>query len=145
MPDKPRVYLSGGFQSEWQTKVIAGCGEDFVFYNPKDKSETYQKDLTEEEKERQEKSQRPCHWWAWDIYAIRKADIVFVYQEDYRPKLLGPGNILELGMAIALNKLIIFVNELDHRYFNQFSDLGFPTFKTLDEGIQYLKSCKFLK
>ncbi len=48
-------------------------------------------------------------------------------------------------MAVALNKLIILVNEIDHRYYTQYEALpNVVYYDTLDRGIDYLKACDTL-
>ena len=149
--DKVRVYLAGGFHTDWQKRVIKECGfDDFYFLNPLEK-ETDNKtkqwkniSLTEEEKEERSKLATQATYWFSDKLAVQKADIIFCYLEDYRPKLLGTGMIFELGMAFALGKFVILINKIEHRYYREFEHL-FTSFKTLEEGIEYLKKQSWLK
>jgi len=145
------VYLSGGFHSDWQKTVMDACkGLPIHFLNPLEKEtdpETKQwknKPLTEEQKEEQDKDRRQSPWWPMDKLAVEKADVVFCYLEDYRPKLLGTGAVFELGMAYALNKLVIIVNKVDHRYYREFERL-FTSYNTLFNAIEALKKCAWLK
>ena len=40
--DKVRVYLSGGFHTDWQNQVMKSCeGKDFYFLNPLEKESKY--------------------------------------------------------------------------------------------------------
>ena len=148
------VYLSGGFHSDWQDVVMDACkNEPINFLNPLEKEKKFIKehgaekwqniDLTEEEKEEKDKARRQSPWWYQDKLAIEKADIVFCYLEDYRPKLLGTGTVFELGMAFALGKLVIVVNQIEHRYYREFERL-FTSFPTLVEGVEHLKKCGWL-
>jgi len=148
---KVRVYLSGGFHSDWQNRVRESVGtDDFYFLNPLEK-ETDPKTkkwknlpLTEEQKEERSKGLKQSPWWQQDKLAVEKADVIFCYLEDYRPNLLGPGAILELGMAYALGKAVILINNIEHRYYREFEHI-FVSFKTLEEGIAELKKMSWLK
>jgi nucleoside 2-deoxyribosyltransferase len=149
--EKVKVYLSGGFHSNWADRVIAACDpEQFLFLNPlekeKDPATNAWKNLplAEEEKEARSKAQTQSPWWPCDKLAVAKADVIFCYMEDYRPKLLGTGAIFELGMAYAFGKLVILVNRVEHRYYREFEHV-FTSFKSLDEGIEFLKKCSWLK
>ena len=62
MSERVRVYLSGGFHTDWQDKVMEACGDEkFLFLNPLEKEKAFIKEqkaekwkniaLTEEEKE----------------------------------------------------------------------------------------------
>jgi len=148
---KVRVYLSGGFHTNWQNQVMKACGdEEFLFLNPLQK-ETNKKTktwknlpLTETEKEKRSQNMRQSPWWQQDRRAIEKADIIFCYLEDYRPELLGTGAIFELGIAYSLGKMVILINNIKHRYYREFERI-FISFKTLEKGIEHLKKCSWLK
>jgi len=153
--EKVRVYLSGGFHSDWQDVVMKECGDEkFYFLNPLEKETKFIEEqkakkwkninLTEEQKEEKSKQQTQSPWWEQDRLAIEKADVVFCYLEDYRPKLLGTGTIFELGMAFALGKVVIVVNKIEHRYYREFEHL-FVSFKSLEEGIAALKKMSWLR
>jgi nucleoside 2-deoxyribosyltransferase len=145
MKNKIRVYLAGGFHSAWAKRVQKECGdEDFTWMNPIVNVTPGYLPLSEQEKEERSKKQRQCPWWPQDRLAIQKSDIIFANLEDYRPNLLGTGNIFELGMAYAWSKLVILVNQIEHRYYREFEHL-FISFKTLGEGIEFLKKCYWLK
>ena len=78
-----RVYLCGGFHSLWQEEVmksVEDVSDFFYFYNPKDKE-----------------LERPEEYWQWDLQAIKKSDIVFVYFEEWMAKKCGAGTIAEFG------------------------------------------------
>jgi len=152
---KVRVYLSGGFHTDWQLQVMGAVGtEKFYFLNPLEKESKFIKELgatkwkninlTEEEKEERSIKQRQCPWWQQDKLAIQKADVVFCHLEDYRPKMLGGGGIFELGMAYMLGRAVILVNKIEHRYYREFERL-FISFKTLEEGIEELKKFSWLR
>ena len=36
MGQQPKVFLSGGFRSNWQKRVIEQLGDDFIFFNPRE-------------------------------------------------------------------------------------------------------------
>jgi len=143
--NKVSIYLSGGFHSDWAEKVRKETGEeDFNFLNPIKNVSSGYLELSEEEKEEKSRNARQCLWWPQDKLAIEKADIIFCYLEDYRPAILGTGMIFELGMAYALGKMVILINKIEHRYYREFEHL-FISFKTLEEGINFLKRCNWLK
>lgn len=148
--ERVRVYLSGGFHSDWQGVVMKECGDEkFYFLNPLEKEVGKDRKwknihLTEGQKEERSKANTQAPWWQQDKLAIEKADVVFCYLEDYRPKLLGTGTIFELGMAFALGKVVIVVNRIEHRYYREFEHL-FVSFKSLEEGIAALKKMSWLR
>ena len=127
-----RVYLCGGFHSNWHEQVERGVSAVkylFRFYNPKDKEMV-----------------RPEEYWPWDLQAIRKSDIVFAYFEKWCKEKCGAGAISEFGYAVGQNKLVILVNEVDHRYFTQLK--YWPNvvyFEKLEDGIAYLRQCRWLR
>lgn len=117
------VYLAGGFQSNWQDKVIKQCRE-FKFKDP-----------------RLHNIQQPEDYTDWDLEAVFESDYLFAYMEDSNPG--GYALALEIGYAKALNKKIIFVEDIlsdnrNHR-FNMVRACADFTATTLDEGIKALK------
>jgi nucleoside 2-deoxyribosyltransferase len=143
-----RVYLAGGFHGDWHKYVISRCDEEapgvFVFLNPLiswQKSGDEHK--SEELKEAEDKDKTQSIWWPPDKYCVRVADIVFIYHQDYRPHMLGTGEVFEAGMAYALDKFVICVNEIDHRYYRNISRV-FPNFLTLKEGVDFLIGCAWV-
>ena len=124
---KPRVYLAGGMKSDWHEKVIEQCGNDFIFYNPKlhllDKGSEYT---------------------VWDLHHVRQSDILFAYLEESNPS--GIGLSLEIGLAIGLNKTVIFIDEkseMSEEYQSRFKILrnaASITLNNLDDGITLLQS-----
>jgi len=127
-----RVYLCGGFHSTWHDQVEKGINSVehlFQFYNPKE-----DKNFT-----------RPEEYWPWDLLAIRKSDIVFTCFEEWMANKCGAGAIAEFGYAVGQGKLVILINEIDHRYFTQLK--YWPNvvyFEELEEGIRYLRQCRRL-
>jgi nucleoside 2-deoxyribosyltransferase len=124
---KPQVFLSGGFKSNWQAKVIEKCENNFTLYNPRTHG------LPDSRK-----------YTAWDIHHIKKSDIVFAYMENSNPS--GYGLTFEVGMAYALNKTIILVDEKSpnddwfKKYFELVRISSNIILGNLDEGIEYLNS-----
>ena len=122
---KPKVYLSGGFKSNWQEKVITALGNRCTFFNPR----AHQ---LESDKE----------YWVWDIHFVKECDIVFAYMEANNPS--GFGLTFEIGLAYALNKTIILIDEKSNvdknfnRYFKIVSNSTQIFFDSLDEGINFL-------
>jgi nucleoside 2-deoxyribosyltransferase len=126
MNNKAKVFLSGGFKSNWQSKVIQELGDNFIFFNPRehglDKSDLYT---------------------TWDIHFVRECDIIFAFMEESNPS--GFGLAFELGIAYALNKTIILIDEKSlknkdfSRYFKILYKPSGVVFDSLEEGINYLK------
>lgn len=147
------VYLSGGFHGNWRDRVMQACeGLPITFLDPLAKElgpDGKWKNIhkTEDEKEYLEVKESQATFWYCDKLAVKKSDIIFVYFEDYgreEGKLRGTGDVFEAGMAFMLDKLVICVNEVDHRYFKMLEKL-FISFHNLDDGIKYLKeSCSWL-
>ena len=122
----PKIYLSGGFRYNWQSKVINSLGDSCIFFNPREHQ-------LESDKE----------YWTWDIHFVKECDIVFAYMEANNPS--GFGLTFEIGLAYGLNKTIILVDEKSklevefERYFKIVSNTANARFDNLDAGIEYLK------
>jgi len=145
-----RVYLAGGFHTPWDLKVMTAVQarepNKFFFLNPRsgwtEKSSGIH--LTDEEKEVIDKAEDDFPtYWNVDALAVKSCDVMFANLEDYRPKLMGPGVILELGMAYAFRIPAVVVNQVDHRYYRAISKLFDPA-RTLDEGIEKLLQYSWL-
>jgi len=123
---KQKVYLAGGFRSNWQDKIISELSDNFDFLNPRDHG------LTE-----------PNLYSAWDIHYVRNCDILFGYMELTNPS--GYGLAFEIGLASGLNKTIILVDEKSDssiEFANYFKLVRFPcsaTFNNLPQAIDFLK------
>jgi nucleoside 2-deoxyribosyltransferase len=124
----PRVYLAGGFRSDWQQRVIDECDEGFTFFNPKEHG-----------------LEKSVDWYStWDLHHVKNADIVFAYMERDNPS--GYGLSLEVGYARAFGKTIILVDEKSahsptfDRYFKIVRFASNVVFDNLNEGICYLKA-----
>lgn len=121
-----KVYLSGGFKSNWQSTVIELLEDKFIFFNPRDHG-LNQSDF----------------YTTWDIHFVKECDIFFAYMETSNPS--GYGLSFELGIAYALNKTIILVDEksgVDASFARYFKILHKPSgvvVNSLNEGIEYLK------
>ncbi len=127
MSYKAKVFLSGGFKSNWQQDVVDQLGNDFLFFNPRshglDNSEQYT---------------------TWDIHFVKECDIFFAYMEKSNPS--GYGLAFELGLAHAWNKTIILVDERsssDESFANYFKILYKPSgvvVSRINEGIEILRT-----
>jgi hypothetical protein len=124
---KPKVYLSGGFASNWQQRLIDSLAGGFIFFNP-----------------RAHQLPDSRQYWTWDVHFIKQCDILFGYMEKTNPS--GYGLALEVGLAASLNKTIILVDERSptdphfKKYFDIIHSTAHITFPNLDQGIQYLKN-----
>lgn len=127
MYNKPKVFLSGGFKSNWQKNVRDAFANDFVFFNPKEHG------LVDS-----------VHYTVWDIHFVKECDIFFAYMEDTNPS--GYGLAFELGVAYALNKTIILIDERSlkddqfARYFKIVHKPAGVVFRSLAEGIDFLRT-----
>lgn len=123
---KTKVFLSGGFKSNWQSKVIEALGDKFIFFNP-----------------REHGLEHSDFYTTWDIHFVRNCDILFAYMEATNPS--GFGLSFELGVAYALNKTIVLIDEKSktdmqfERYFKIMHKPSGVVLSSLDEGIEYLK------
>jgi hypothetical protein len=71
---KQMVYLAGGFHGEienknWQQYIKDKLNDHFIFFDPR------QKEFDKKEQNRMTFKE----YTTWDLWAIRTADIVFVY------------------------------------------------------------------
>lgn len=124
-----KVYLAGGFHTNWQEKVIESLKDkrEISFSNPKDhgllKSNQY---------------------YLWDTLHLEKCDIVLAYLEKTNPLALGL--IFELGYARGLGKKVVLVDEkseYDSEYAKQFKFAKESVdiiLEDLEEAIKFLES-----
>jgi nucleoside 2-deoxyribosyltransferase len=128
-----KVYLAGGFRTDWQNKLKELDG--FIWLDPK-------------EKERPNGVVIPMtvnEYGTWDLHFVKQSDIVFVYAERTNPSCIGLA--VEMGYAKGIGKTIILVLEPNHETIKdnylQFLKKGANiTFETLKDGIDYLQSFK---
>jgi len=127
---KAKVFLSGGFKSDWQSKVIEQVGDKFIFFNP-----------------REHGLEHSDFYTTWDIHFVRECDILFAYMEESNPS--GYGLAFELGVAYSLNKTIILVDEKSKgeqtfaKYFKILHKPSGVALTNLSDGIDYLKKFSF--
>jgi len=130
--EKQRVYLAGGFKTDWADRVKA-CSNNFQWINPKDKEFTAGRRVVLDVNE----------YGTWDLHFIKQSDIVFVYVERTNPSCIGLA--CEAGYAKGLGKTVITVLEPNHETLKD-SHLAFITqvsdivFETLEAGVDHLKS-----
>jgi nucleoside 2-deoxyribosyltransferase len=123
---KAKVFLSGGFKSNWQSKVIEELNDKFIFFNP-----------------REHGLEHSDFYTTWDIHFVKECDILFAYMEETNPS--GYGLAFELGVAYSLNKTIILIDEKskgEATFANYFKILYKPSgviLTNFSEGIEYLK------
>lgn len=129
---KQRVYLAGGFKSDWAKTVEDSC-DGFLFINPKKK----------EFNDNGRVVMNVDEYGVWDLHYIRSSDIVFVYVEKTNPSCIGL--CCEAGYAKGIGKTVITVLEPNHEtikdsylsFITQVSDI---VFSSLEDGVNYLKS-----
>ena len=124
-----KIYLAGGMKSGWQEKVKSVGPAEARYLDP---CHHYLQD------ERQ--------YTAWDLYAIRACDVLFVYFEANNPS--GYGLSLEVGFAHALSKTIVLVDEktaadpVTGQRLGMLRTVADVVFVDLDSGIEFLHSLK---
>lgn len=123
---KAKVFLSGGFKSNWQAKVMDAANDKFIFFNP-----------------REHGLEHSDFYTTWDIHFIKECDILFAFMEESNPS--GYGLAFELGVAYSLNKTIILIDEKSKgeptfaKYFKILYKPSGVVLSNLVEGIDYLK------
>lgn len=128
---KTKVFLSGGMKSvDWQNKVIKNIdSKDFIFFNP-----------------REHNLNDPKEYTSWDLFYVKKCDILFAYISSDNPS--GFGLTLEVGYAKGLDKLIILIDEKsinDQKFAANFKivrESSTMTFDNLEDGIEFLKKIR---
>ncbi len=126
---KQKVYLAGGFKSDWQDLVKKNI--DLIWLDPKVK----ERDVREQEPMTLEE------YGTWDLHHIKQSDIVFVYCETTNPSCIGLS--VEAGYAKGLGKTVILVLEKNNltirdRYLDFLKTVSDIVFDDLDSGIKFL-------
>ena len=94
-----KVYLAGGMRGTWHDEVMAALPQN-EYLDPRTHGLTDEREYT-----------------AWDLSAVRQADVVFACMTMDNPS--GYGMNLEVGYAAAFGKTIIFVDAkspIDERF-----------------------------
>ena len=126
-PQQPlkRIYLAGGFRSNWQAQVAVRLAGLFELLDPSAHN-----------------IQDPVEYTRWDLEAVREADIVLANMEASNPG--GYSLALEVGYAKALGKRIYLVDQIHEplvkRYFEMVRQCSDGVFPTLDEALDHLVS-----
>ncbi len=125
MPPPRKIYLAGGFRTNWQAQVVVRLEGSYELLDPSAHN-----------------IQDPAEYTRWDLEGVRQSDIVLANMEASNPG--GYSLALEVGFAKALGKRIFLVDQVEdpsvRRYFEmvrQCSELVFPT---LGEAIDHLLS-----
>jgi nucleoside 2-deoxyribosyltransferase len=129
---KQKIYLAGGFKSDWANEVKK-CSDNFQWINPKDK----------EFKNGERIVMNVNEYGKWDLHFIKQCDILFVYVERTNTSCIGL--CCEAGFAKGLGKTVITILEPNHEtlkdaylsFITQVSDI---VFEDLESGVNYLKS-----
>lgn len=127
MPHLPlrKIYLAGGFKSNWQAQVAASLAGAFELLDPS-----------------AHKIQDPAAYTHWDLESVRQSDIVLANMEATNPG--GYSLALEVGFAKALGKRIFLVDQIEdpsvHRYFEMVRQCSERVFPTLVEALDHLSS-----
>jgi nucleoside 2-deoxyribosyltransferase len=127
--NKLKIFLSGGFKSNWQNNIVEKYNDDFIFFNP-----------------REHGLDNPEQYTTWDVHFVKECDILFAYMEETNPS--GYGLAFELGLAYGLGKTIILIDEkskkddLFSRYFKILHNSSNVVFDNFEDGIKFLDTFK---
>lgn len=120
-----KVYLAGGFKSNWQAQVAASLAGSFELLDPSAHN-----------------IQDPAEYTRWDLEAVHQSDIVLANMESSNPG--GYSLALEVGFAKALGKRIFLVDQVEDpsvkRYFEMVRQCSERVFPTLAEALDHLSS-----
>lgn len=136
------VYMAGGMRNPWWLDVaelvrVRGgeCverlfqeGPVFDMVVPALRREFTQEALKREEDE--------YEYTAWDLWQIRRADIIFAYHAPDDPG--GQGLAAEVGFAHALGKTVIFVDAQEHKYMGLVRVMADVLVPTMQDGVDVL-------
>lgn len=124
-PPLRKIYLAGGFRSNWQAVVAARLADSFELLDPSAHN-----------------IQDPAEYTRWDLEAVRQSNIILANMEASNPA--GYSLALEVGFAKALGKRIFLVDQVEnpsvHRYFEMVRQCSERVFPTLEEAIDHLLS-----
>ena len=126
-PPRPlkKIYLAGGFRSNWQALVAARLAGSYELLDPSAHN-----------------IEDPAEYTRWDLEAVRQSNIVLANMEASNPG--GYSLALEVGFAKALGKRIFMVDQVEdpsvRRYFEMVRQCSERVFPTLDEALDHLLS-----
>lgn len=124
-PPPRKLYLAGGFRSNWQAEVAVRLAGSFDLLDPSEHN-----------------IQDPAEYTRWDLEAVRQSDIVLANMEATNPG--GYSLALEVGFSKALGKRIFMVDQIADlavkRYFEMVRQCSERVFPTLSEALDYLVS-----
>lgn len=123
-----KIYLAGGFRSNWQAKVALRLANSYEVLDPSAHG-----------------IQDPAEYTRWDLDAVRRADILLANMEASNPG--GYSLALEVGFAKALGKRIFMVDQIEdpsvRRYFEMVRQCSERVFPTLGEAMDHLASLEW--
>lgn len=130
--NKIKIYTAGGFHGDWRERFNKMLGDQFTILDP------FSKEFDSVKGERKRLSYE--EYSAWDLWAIRTADVVFVYAEKTNP---GQGYIVEAGYAKGLGKTVVLVRELENehmpdRYLQFIECVADFVCNDFDEGMEFV-------
>ena len=126
-PPRPlkKIYLAGGFRSNWQALVAARLAGSYELLDPSAHN-----------------IEDPAEYTRWDLEAVRQSNIVLANMEASNPG--GYSLALEVGFAKALGKRIFMVDQVEdpsvRRYFEMVRQCSERVFPTLGEALDHLLS-----
>ncbi|WP_082143439.1 nucleoside 2-deoxyribosyltransferase domain-containing protein [Xanthomonas nasturtii] len=125
LPTLRKIYLAGGFRSNWQAEVTSRLAGSFELIDPSSHN-----------------IQDPSEYTRWDLEAVRKSDIVLANMEASNPG--GYSLALEVGFANALGKRIFMVDQIEdptvRRYFEMVRQCSERVFLKLGDALDHLLS-----
>jgi len=123
-----KIYLAGGF-CNWRDKV-ANIIDNCIWLDPRNAQDP----LT---------GKNFQNWFEMEVEMLKECDAVIAYISF--KNLSGYGSTWEMGVAYALNKPYILINEKDNEYQWGMQTKGsFANFKNLNEAFQWIKKTKWM-
>ena len=115
-----KIYLAGGFNSDWQERVIKGAPQH-DYYNPKTDADQTAAYL----------------WTTQEIEALKESDLMVAFFEKDNPSGLGLAK--EMGWATILKIPVIYIDE--HDRLNEFlCACSKRIYAKLEPVIEYLRT-----
>ena len=142
--DRLTVYMAGGMHDHWWVTVaelVQARGGERVERMRRDTGRpafnmvvpALRREFCKEALEREEDE---YEYTAWDLWQIRRADLVFAYHAPDDPG--GQGLAAEVGYAHALGKTVIFVDAQEHKYMGLVRVMADVLVPTMQDGVDVL-------
>ena len=112
-----KIYLAGGMRTDWRNSIKEAAPQ-FDYLDPT-----------------QHGLETPAEYTAWDIAAIKQADLMIAFLQSTNP--FGYNMAFELGIADALGKRFILINEkVEDRGVSMLIERAFASYKSFDDFME---------